>query len=65
MIATGPLCGHAVDTGLVIASTDPLAADVVGESDLSNVRFTRMSMGEAVEAFTAAAYGERLDFEHA
>src|SRR5947208_7808182 len=30
MIATGPLGGHAVDTGLVIASTDPLAADVIG-----------------------------------
>ena len=30
MIATGPLGGHAVETGLVIASTDPLAADTVG-----------------------------------
>jgi uncharacterized protein (DUF362 family) len=30
MIATGPLGGHVVETGLVIASTDPLAADVVG-----------------------------------
>src|ERR671939_1551769 len=30
MIATGPLGGHAVETGLVIASTDPVAADVVG-----------------------------------
>jgi uncharacterized protein (DUF362 family) len=30
MIATGPLAGHAVETGLVIASTDALAADVVG-----------------------------------
>lgn len=30
MIATGPLGGHAVETGIVIASTDPLAADVVG-----------------------------------
>jgi uncharacterized protein (DUF362 family) len=30
MIANGPLGGHAVETGLVIASTDPLAADVVG-----------------------------------
>jgi len=30
MIATGPLGGHAVETGMVIASTDPLAADVVG-----------------------------------
>src|SRR5438094_7922481 len=30
MIATGPLGGHAVETGLVIASTDALAADAVG-----------------------------------
>ena len=30
MIANGPLGGHPVETGLVIASTDPLAADVVG-----------------------------------
>jgi uncharacterized protein (DUF362 family) len=30
MIGTGPLGGHAVETGLVIASTDPIAADVVG-----------------------------------
>jgi uncharacterized protein (DUF362 family) len=30
MIATGPLGGHAVETGMVIASTDALAADVVG-----------------------------------
>jgi uncharacterized protein (DUF362 family) len=30
MIGTGPLGGHAVETGLVIASTDPVAADVVG-----------------------------------
>jgi uncharacterized protein (DUF362 family) len=30
MIGTGPLGGHVVETGLVIASPDPLAADVVG-----------------------------------
>jgi uncharacterized protein (DUF362 family) len=30
MIGTGPLGGHVVETGLVIASTDALAADVVG-----------------------------------
>jgi uncharacterized protein (DUF362 family) len=30
MIATGPLGGYAFETGMVIASTDPLAADVVG-----------------------------------
>ncbi|MEW6296420.1 MAG: DUF362 domain-containing protein [Thermodesulfobacteriota bacterium] len=30
MIGTGPLGGHVVETGVVIASTDALAADVVG-----------------------------------
>src|SRR5579884_3781823 len=30
MIATGPIGGHAVETGIVVASTDPVAADVVG-----------------------------------
>jgi uncharacterized protein (DUF362 family) len=30
MIATGPLGGYAVETGIVIASTDALAADIVG-----------------------------------
>ena len=28
MVGTGPLGGHAVETGIVVASTDPLAADV-------------------------------------
>jgi uncharacterized protein (DUF362 family) len=30
MIATGPLGGYAFETGMVIAGTDPVAADVVG-----------------------------------
>jgi uncharacterized protein (DUF362 family) len=30
MIGLGPIGGHFVETGLVIASTDPIAADVVG-----------------------------------
>jgi uncharacterized protein (DUF362 family) len=30
MIGAGPLGGHAVEAGLVIVSTDPVAADVVG-----------------------------------
>jgi uncharacterized protein (DUF362 family) len=54
MIATGPLGGHAVETGLVIASTDPLAADVVGARllgfDLQAVRHLweakRLGLGE-------------------
>src|SRR5919197_841864 len=87
MIATGPLGGHAVETGLVIASTDPLAADVVGarllgfkpqavrhlweasrlgigESDEDKMRFPRLSLRDAIEAFTLVVYGERLTFEH-
>ena len=30
MVATGPIGGYTAETGLVIASTDALAADVVG-----------------------------------
>ncbi len=30
MVGTGPLGGHAVETGIVIASTDPVASDTVG-----------------------------------
>lgn len=88
MIATGPLGGHAVETGLVIASTDPLAADVVGarllgfklqavrhlweaerldlgEADLDKLKFPAMNLDEAIRAFTKAAYGQELTFEHA
>jgi uncharacterized protein (DUF362 family) len=87
MIGTGPLGGHAVETGLVIASTDPLAADVVGarllgfqpqavrhlweasrlgvgESRVEAMEFPALSLRQAIEAFTLAAYGERLTFEH-
>lgn len=87
MIGTGPLGGHVVETGLVIASADPLAADVVGarllgfkpqavrhlweasrlevgESDQSRMRFPKLSLTDAIEAFTFDAYGERLTFEH-
>jgi uncharacterized protein (DUF362 family) len=88
MIGTGPLGGHAVETGLVIASTDPLAADVVGarllgfrvqavrhlweadrlglgESNTDNMDFPALSLQDAIKAFTAAAYGQELTFEHA
>jgi uncharacterized protein (DUF362 family) len=87
MIATGPLGGHAIETGLVIASTDAVAADVIGarllgfkvqavrhlweaerlglgEADEEKMRFPRMSLRDAIEAFTLIAYGERLTFEH-
>lgn len=88
MIATGPLGGHAVETGIVIASTDALAADVVGakllgfgvqavrhlweaerlglgETDTDKMTFPALNLKQAIEAFTEAAYGERLTFESA
>ena len=37
----------------------------VGESDSENMDFPAMSLKAAIEAFTLAAYGERLTFEHA
>jgi uncharacterized protein (DUF362 family) len=88
MIATGPLGGHAVETGLTIASTDALAADVVGarllgftsqavrhlweaarlgigEGSLDRMEFRGLTLKEAIGTFTQAAYGRRLDFDHA
>lgn len=88
MIGTGPLGGHVVETGLVLASTDALACDVVGarllgfttqavrhlweaqrlgigEAELERIRFPGLSLSAAIGAFTEAAYGVRLDFEHA
>ena len=88
MIATGPLGGHVVETGVVIASTDALAADSVGahllgfgpqavrhlweaerlelgETDTDRMEFPAMSLKDAIQAFTEAAYGERLTFESA
>ena len=55
MIGLGPIGGHTFDTGLVIASTDPLAADVAGARLLGfNVRgvhhlweAARLGVGEA------------------
>ena len=88
MIGTGPLGGHAVETGLVIASTDAVAADTVGakllgfraqgvrhlweagrlglgETDTDKMEFPALNLRQGIEAFTEAAYGERLTFEHA
>ncbi len=88
MIGTGPLGGYTFETGIVIASTDPLAADVVGarllgflpqavrhlweavrlgigESDTDKMQFPALCLNDAIGAFTQAAYGKRLSFEHA
>lgn len=88
MIATGPLGGCPVETGVVIASTDAVAADVVGanllgfhtqavrhlweagrlglgETKTEKMHFPALSLKEAIEAFTEAAYGKRLTFESA
>jgi uncharacterized protein (DUF362 family) len=88
MIGTGPLGGHTVETGLVIASTDPVAADAVGarllgfrtqavrhlweagrlglgETKTDEMTYPALSLRQAIEAFTEAAYGRRLTFEHA
>jgi uncharacterized protein (DUF362 family) len=86
MIGLGPLHGHAVETGLVIASADAVAADVVGakllgfdcqavrhlweagrmglgETELRNMRFPVLSFEQAWQAFTEAAYGEKLELK--
>lgn len=88
MIGIGPIGGYTFETGLVIASRDPVAADTVGaqllgftsrgvhhlweahrlgvgEIDLEAMNFPAMSMDEAFAAFTHAAYGTKLELEHA
>jgi uncharacterized protein (DUF362 family) len=88
MIGNGPLGGHTVETGLVIASTDAVAADVagarllgfspqavrhlweagrlgLGETEIERIEFPAMSLQDAIGAFTEAAYGRRLSFQHA
>lgn len=37
----------------------------VGEADIEKMRFPALSLREAIGRFTEAAYGRRLDFEHA
>jgi uncharacterized protein (DUF362 family) len=87
MIATGPLGGLPVETGMVIAGTDPVAADIVGakllgfgpqavrhlweagrlglgETKTDAMEFPALGLKPAIEAFTEAAYGRRLTFEH-
>ena len=72
----------------MIASTDAIAADVVGahllgfspqavrhlweaermglgQTDTDEMEFPALSLKQAIQAFTEAAYGERLTFESA
>ena len=72
MIGTGPLGGHAVETGLVIASPDALAADVVGAKvlgfGLQAVRHlweaNRLGLGEtSIEAMDFPALSLRAAIE--
>jgi uncharacterized protein (DUF362 family) len=79
MVGTGPLGGIPVETGLVIASRDVVAADAagaalfgfnmqavrhifeahragLGEGRTSVMTFPRMSLSEAIEAFTQVVY---------
>jgi hypothetical protein len=37
----------------------------IGDSDIHEMRFSVLSLREAIGRFTEAAYGKRLDFEHA
>lgn len=88
MIGTGPIGGHTVETGLVIASRDVLACDAVGarllgfdsegvahireaailgvgEADTSKMEFPGLGLQEAVNIFSQAAYGKRINLSHA
>jgi uncharacterized protein (DUF362 family) len=49
MIGQGPIGGQTIETGLVIASTDPLAADTVGARILG---FNPQAVPQLTEAFT-------------
>jgi uncharacterized protein (DUF362 family) len=87
MIGYGPIGGHTIETGIVIASTDAVAADVtgaqllgfeaqavrhlweagrmgLGETDLEKMEFPAMKIPDAFAAFTKAAYGHAIEYEH-
>lgn len=87
MIGHGPLGGFPVEAGLCIASTDAVAADVVGaeilgfgpqgvrhlweagrlglgETQTDRMEFPALSVKDAIAAFTEAAYGRRMTYEH-
>ena len=62
MIATGPIGGYTFETGLCLASTDPLAADVVGARLLGfGVQAVR-HLWEAAQLGVGEADLEKMDF---
>lgn len=88
MVGTGPIGGHMVETGLVVASRDVLACDAVGarllgfeaegvahiregallgvgEANTAKMQFHGLGLQEAVHIFSHAAYGTRIDLQHA
>jgi uncharacterized protein (DUF362 family) len=62
MIATGPLGGHVVETGLTIASTDALAADVVGARLLGFTSQAVRHLWEAARLGIGESSLERMEF---
>lgn len=62
MIATGPLGGHPVETGIVIASTDPVAADTVGAKLLGFDAQAVRHLWEAGKIGLGETDTEQIDF---
>jgi uncharacterized protein (DUF362 family) len=62
MVATGPLGGHVVETGIAIASTDPVAADVVGARLLGFKPQAVRHLWEAGRLGLGETSIERMDF---
>ncbi len=62
MVGMGPLGGHTAETGLVIASTDPLAADVVGARLLGFETQAVRHLWEAAQLGVGEADTAKLDF---
>lgn len=64
-IQRGPRADRAV--GWCLAA-EPRARQTrlgIGDSDTDKMRVPKLSLTEAIGAFMEAAYGRRLDFEHA
>jgi hypothetical protein len=54
--------GAAIKEALSAVALEPL---VSGKAVEEKMRFPRLALRDAIEAFTLVAYGERLTFEHA